>query len=86
VIGIKSEFNEFKLPVIPIILFLVYTLVITLAYVHVENQRAKNQKSLENIAEYIALDYQTMVLDRNITAIEQLVQKEIKWRSTSSED
>lgn len=82
-IGIKSEFNDFVINPKVIIAFLLYTFIITVAYFNQVNNTKQKQESLEQIAEYIALDYTTMVIDKNLSMIEQLVEQE--WKRTSVE-
>lgn len=82
-IGIKSEFNDFAISPKVILAFLLYTFIITAAYLNQVNVNKQKQELLERIVEYIALDYTTMVLDKNLDIIEQLVEQE--WKSTSVE-
>lgn len=82
-IGIKSEFSSFAIRPKVILAFLLYTFIITAAYLNQVNVNKQKQESLDRIAEYIALDYATMVLDKNLDIIEQLVEQE--WKRTSVE-
>jgi hypothetical protein len=82
-IGIKGEFNDYAISPKVILAFLLYTFIITVAYFNQANNTKQQQELLERIVEYIALDYTTMVLDRNLDTIEQLVEQE--WKRTSVE-